>query len=164
MIEPWNKCFCTIITNFIGPLEAVECHTHSVRYDMVLESCWQLSRVGPHQVTYDVVATPIWRTNDWAMKQMLWKALVQGLRVWWSLSDESNEYVLDVSLEKIICLHLQRWIDTQCLLLLHTTHQICQVLLLATASTRLGGVINVIYPLLSTSSPPEHQNEDKFSR
>ena len=47
--------------NYDGSLEAVDCHIHSVRYDMVLES-----RAGgrfrskvPHQVNYDVVATPM---------------------------------------------------------------------------------------------------------
>ena len=28
-----------------GTLEAVDCHIHSVRYDMVLEWCWLLSQV-----------------------------------------------------------------------------------------------------------------------
>ena len=44
------------MANYDGSLEAVDCHIHSVRYDMVLESCWRPLRL-PHQVTYDVVAT-----------------------------------------------------------------------------------------------------------
>jgi len=46
-------------------LEAVDSHIHSVRYDMVLNrgGAGGLLRVGPHQVTYDVVATPIHPTN-----------------------------------------------------------------------------------------------------
>eukprot|EP00985_Skeletonema_marinoi_P003813 scaffold1663_cov182-Skeletonema_marinoi.AAC.6 len=39
-----------------GPLEAVDCDIHSVRYDIMLECCWRLSQIGPHQVTYDAVA------------------------------------------------------------------------------------------------------------
>eukprot|EP00985_Skeletonema_marinoi_P000316 scaffold112_cov103-Skeletonema_marinoi.AAC.2 len=31
--------FYTIVTNHNGPLEAVDCDIHSVRYDMVLECC-----------------------------------------------------------------------------------------------------------------------------
>eukprot|EP00985_Skeletonema_marinoi_P012908 scaffold6318_cov88-Skeletonema_marinoi.AAC.1 len=51
--------FYTIVTNHNGPLEAVDCDIHSVRYDMVLECCSRQSKIGPHQVTYDVVATLI---------------------------------------------------------------------------------------------------------
>eukprot|EP00985_Skeletonema_marinoi_P027339 scaffold22302_cov95-Skeletonema_marinoi.AAC.1 len=64
ILEQRQRCFYTIITDYNGSLEAVDCHIHSVRYDMVLESCWRPSRIGPHQVTYDVVATPIRGTND----------------------------------------------------------------------------------------------------
>jgi len=31
--------FFTIVTSHNGSLEAVDCHIHSFRYDMVLESC-----------------------------------------------------------------------------------------------------------------------------
>ena len=41
------------MANYNGSLEAVDYHIRSVRYDMVQES--QM----PHQVAYDVVATPI---------------------------------------------------------------------------------------------------------
>eukprot|EP00984_Skeletonema_dohrnii_P011748 scaffold4717_cov126-Skeletonema_dohrnii-CCMP3373.AAC.1 len=60
MLEPCKRCFYTIMANFNGPLKAVDCNIHSVRYDMVLES-----RAGqmPHQVTYDLVATPLRPTN-----------------------------------------------------------------------------------------------------
>jgi len=44
------------MANYNGSLEAVDCHIHSVRYDMVLESCSRSSKIGPHQVTYDSVA------------------------------------------------------------------------------------------------------------
>jgi len=47
------------MANFNGYLEAVDCHIHSVRYDMVLEKGWRPSQIGPHHVTYDVVATLI---------------------------------------------------------------------------------------------------------
>eukprot|EP00984_Skeletonema_dohrnii_P013757 scaffold5726_cov119-Skeletonema_dohrnii-CCMP3373.AAC.3 len=30
--------FYTIVTNYNGPLQAVDCHTHSARYDMVQSS------------------------------------------------------------------------------------------------------------------------------
>eukprot|EP00985_Skeletonema_marinoi_P000429 scaffold152_cov121-Skeletonema_marinoi.AAC.3 len=43
--------------------EAVDCHIRSVRYDMVLESRAGGRLRWPHQVTYDVVATPIRGTN-----------------------------------------------------------------------------------------------------
>eukprot|EP00984_Skeletonema_dohrnii_P031114 scaffold23202_cov83-Skeletonema_dohrnii-CCMP3373.AAC.4 len=36
-LEQWNKSFYTIITNVNGSLEAVDCHIHSARYDMVQE-------------------------------------------------------------------------------------------------------------------------------
>eukprot|EP00984_Skeletonema_dohrnii_P025629 scaffold14813_cov173-Skeletonema_dohrnii-CCMP3373.AAC.1 len=38
MLEPCKRCFYTIMANYNGSLEAVDCHIHSVRYDMVLES------------------------------------------------------------------------------------------------------------------------------
>eukprot|EP00984_Skeletonema_dohrnii_P031115 scaffold23202_cov83-Skeletonema_dohrnii-CCMP3373.AAC.5 len=37
-LEQWQTYFYTIVTNVNGSLEAVECHIHSARYDMVLES------------------------------------------------------------------------------------------------------------------------------
>ena len=43
------------MANYHGSLEAVDCHIHSVRYDMVLEEL-ALSQIGPHQVTYEAVA------------------------------------------------------------------------------------------------------------
>ena len=53
-----------IITNNNGSLEAVDCHIYSVRYDMVWPSKESLQRLSwPHQVTYDIVATPIRPTN-----------------------------------------------------------------------------------------------------
>eukprot|EP00984_Skeletonema_dohrnii_P033547 scaffold30462_cov89-Skeletonema_dohrnii-CCMP3373.AAC.1 len=36
-LEPRKRCFYTIMANFNGSLEAVDCDIHSVRYDMVLE-------------------------------------------------------------------------------------------------------------------------------
>eukprot|EP00984_Skeletonema_dohrnii_P002194 scaffold750_cov133-Skeletonema_dohrnii-CCMP3373.AAC.7 len=47
------------MANYNGSLEAVDSHIHSVRYDMALESSPGLNLRWPHQVTYDVVATPI---------------------------------------------------------------------------------------------------------
>ena len=38
MFEPCKRCFYTIMANVDGLLEAVDCHIHSVRYDIVLES------------------------------------------------------------------------------------------------------------------------------
>eukprot|EP00984_Skeletonema_dohrnii_P014935 scaffold6384_cov161-Skeletonema_dohrnii-CCMP3373.AAC.1 len=59
-----HKCpTSNIVANYNGPLEAVDCHIQSVKYDTVLEQCWRPSRIGPHQVSYDVVATPIRRTK-----------------------------------------------------------------------------------------------------
>eukprot|EP00984_Skeletonema_dohrnii_P006199 scaffold2226_cov93-Skeletonema_dohrnii-CCMP3373.AAC.2 len=51
MLELCKRCFYTIKANYIGSLEAVDCDIHSVRYDMVRESCWRPSQFGPHQVT-----------------------------------------------------------------------------------------------------------------
>eukprot|EP00985_Skeletonema_marinoi_P030069 scaffold30362_cov88-Skeletonema_marinoi.AAC.1 len=38
MLEPCKRCFYTIMTNYNGSLQAVDSHSHSVRYDMALES------------------------------------------------------------------------------------------------------------------------------
>eukprot|EP00984_Skeletonema_dohrnii_P008802 scaffold3283_cov122-Skeletonema_dohrnii-CCMP3373.AAC.1 len=38
-LEQWHISFFTIVTNVNGSLEAVDCHIHSARYDMVLEYC-----------------------------------------------------------------------------------------------------------------------------
>eukprot|EP00984_Skeletonema_dohrnii_P003233 scaffold1073_cov113-Skeletonema_dohrnii-CCMP3373.AAC.6 len=38
-LEQWHISFYTIVTNVNGSLEAVDCYTHSARYDMVLEYC-----------------------------------------------------------------------------------------------------------------------------
>eukprot|EP00984_Skeletonema_dohrnii_P004309 scaffold1526_cov126-Skeletonema_dohrnii-CCMP3373.AAC.8 len=38
MLEPCKRCFFTIMANYHGSLEAVDCHIDSVRFDMVLES------------------------------------------------------------------------------------------------------------------------------
>eukprot|EP00985_Skeletonema_marinoi_P023908 scaffold16194_cov92-Skeletonema_marinoi.AAC.2 len=63
MLEPCKRYFYAIIANYNGSLEAVDCHIHSVRYDMAdQQRSWGLLR-WPHQVTYDVVATPIRLTN-----------------------------------------------------------------------------------------------------
>ena len=51
------------MTSYDGTLQAVDCHIHCVRYDMVLESRADGRLKMPHQVTYDVVATPI-RPNN----------------------------------------------------------------------------------------------------
>eukprot|EP00984_Skeletonema_dohrnii_P032744 scaffold27385_cov83-Skeletonema_dohrnii-CCMP3373.AAC.1 len=63
MLEPCKRSFYTIMANYHGPLEAVDCHIHSVRYDMVLESRAGGHLRRPHQVTYDVVTTLIRPTN-----------------------------------------------------------------------------------------------------
>eukprot|EP00984_Skeletonema_dohrnii_P003151 scaffold1047_cov116-Skeletonema_dohrnii-CCMP3373.AAC.6 len=63
MLEPCQRCFYTIAATYNGPLEAVDCHIHSVRYDMVLESRSGGRLRRPHQVSYDIVATPIRPTN-----------------------------------------------------------------------------------------------------
>ena len=39
------------------PLEAVDCDINSVGYDMVLECALAAIQIGPHQVTYEAVAT-----------------------------------------------------------------------------------------------------------
>ena len=39
------------MANYIGSLEAVDCHINSVRYDMVLEKCFRTCQIGPHEVT-----------------------------------------------------------------------------------------------------------------
>eukprot|EP00984_Skeletonema_dohrnii_P006181 scaffold2212_cov107-Skeletonema_dohrnii-CCMP3373.AAC.2 len=38
MLEPCERLLYTIMANYNGSLEAVDCDIHSVRYDMVLES------------------------------------------------------------------------------------------------------------------------------
>ena len=38
MLEPCKRCFYTIMANYNGPLQAVDCYRHSVRYDIALES------------------------------------------------------------------------------------------------------------------------------
>eukprot|EP00985_Skeletonema_marinoi_P021523 scaffold13222_cov88-Skeletonema_marinoi.AAC.1 len=37
MLEPCKRCFYTIMANYNGSLKAVDCHIHSMRYDMMLE-------------------------------------------------------------------------------------------------------------------------------
>eukprot|EP00984_Skeletonema_dohrnii_P024051 scaffold13160_cov140-Skeletonema_dohrnii-CCMP3373.AAC.1 len=59
MLEPCKTCFYTIMTNYNSLLDAVDYHSHSVRYDMALESRAGSHLRWPHQVAYDVVATPI---------------------------------------------------------------------------------------------------------
>eukprot|EP00984_Skeletonema_dohrnii_P019186 scaffold9111_cov90-Skeletonema_dohrnii-CCMP3373.AAC.2 len=54
-----QQCFYTIMPIYNGSLEAVECDMNSMRYDMVLERSAGSDLRWPHQVTYDVVATPI---------------------------------------------------------------------------------------------------------
>eukprot|EP00985_Skeletonema_marinoi_P010304 scaffold4846_cov152-Skeletonema_marinoi.AAC.14 len=58
-LEPCKRCFYTIMASYDKSSEAIDCHIHSVRYNMVLESraCGRLR--WPHQVSYDVVATSI---------------------------------------------------------------------------------------------------------
>eukprot|EP00984_Skeletonema_dohrnii_P018311 scaffold8530_cov154-Skeletonema_dohrnii-CCMP3373.AAC.2 len=46
-LQPYKRCFYTIMANYNGSLEAVDCHIHNMSSQM------------SHQVTYDVVATPI---------------------------------------------------------------------------------------------------------
>eukprot|EP00985_Skeletonema_marinoi_P012955 scaffold6348_cov108-Skeletonema_marinoi.AAC.2 len=38
MLEPCKRWFYTIMADYNGPLQAVDCYSHSVRYDMALES------------------------------------------------------------------------------------------------------------------------------
>eukprot|EP00985_Skeletonema_marinoi_P031531 scaffold37720_cov147-Skeletonema_marinoi.AAC.2 len=48
-LEPCKRCFYTIMANYNGSLEAVDCRIHSVRYDMVcyvLESSAAGGRLG----------------------------------------------------------------------------------------------------------------------
>eukprot|EP00984_Skeletonema_dohrnii_P031399 scaffold23824_cov78-Skeletonema_dohrnii-CCMP3373.AAC.1 len=63
ILDPYQRCFYTITANYYGSLQALDCHIHSVRYDMVLEYRFQPYQIGPHQVTYDVVAMPLRPTN-----------------------------------------------------------------------------------------------------
>jgi len=57
------------MTNCNGPVEAVDCDMHSVRYDMAVKRGMVLEYVlaaipnGSHQVTYDAVATLIRNTS-----------------------------------------------------------------------------------------------------
>eukprot|EP00985_Skeletonema_marinoi_P027069 scaffold21634_cov76-Skeletonema_marinoi.AAC.1 len=37
MLEPYKRCFYTIMANYHGSLEAVDCHIHIVRYDMAVD-------------------------------------------------------------------------------------------------------------------------------
>ena len=37
MLEPCQRCFYTIMANYNGSLEAVDCHVFSVRYDMAVK-------------------------------------------------------------------------------------------------------------------------------
>eukprot|EP00984_Skeletonema_dohrnii_P028385 scaffold18363_cov105-Skeletonema_dohrnii-CCMP3373.AAC.5 len=62
MPEPCKRCLYPIIGNYDGSLEAIDCRVHSVRYDIAHQRSWRQSQM-PHQVTYDVVATPI-RPNN----------------------------------------------------------------------------------------------------
>ena len=55
--------FYTIMANYNVYLEAVDCHIHSVRYDIVLESIAGGRLKWPHQVSYNVVAKQIQSTN-----------------------------------------------------------------------------------------------------
>eukprot|EP00984_Skeletonema_dohrnii_P032258 scaffold25973_cov78-Skeletonema_dohrnii-CCMP3373.AAC.1 len=59
------------MANYNGSLKAVDRHIHTVRYDIVLESRAGGRLRWPHQVTYDVVATPIRPKNALAVKKML---------------------------------------------------------------------------------------------
>eukprot|EP00985_Skeletonema_marinoi_P027586 scaffold22905_cov190-Skeletonema_marinoi.AAC.1 len=47
MLEQWQRCFYSIIANFNGSLEAVDCHIHSVRYDTIWPSTesWRPSQM-----------------------------------------------------------------------------------------------------------------------
>jgi hypothetical protein len=44
-LEPRKRCFYTIITNYNGSLEAVDCDMHIVRYDLVLENYWRPTQI-----------------------------------------------------------------------------------------------------------------------
>eukprot|EP00957_Ditylum_brightwellii_P021347 1610095-Ditylum_brightwellii.AAC.1 len=63
MLEPCQRCFYAIVTNYHGSLEAFDCHIHSERYDMAVNRGADGRLRWPHQVTHDVVATPIRPTN-----------------------------------------------------------------------------------------------------
>ena len=56
-LEPCQRCFYTIMANYNGSLEAVDCHIRSVKYDMARQLKSLRRPRWPHQVTYDVVAT-----------------------------------------------------------------------------------------------------------
>eukprot|EP00984_Skeletonema_dohrnii_P027964 scaffold17727_cov153-Skeletonema_dohrnii-CCMP3373.AAC.1 len=44
MLEPCKRFFYTVMANYNGSLRAVDCYSHSVRYDMVLECSWQMPK------------------------------------------------------------------------------------------------------------------------
>eukprot|EP00984_Skeletonema_dohrnii_P022349 scaffold11474_cov80-Skeletonema_dohrnii-CCMP3373.AAC.1 len=54
-----TKRFYTIMANYHGSLEAVDCHIHSVRYDMVLES-----RAGRDGAISDASSSHLRRCSD----------------------------------------------------------------------------------------------------
>eukprot|EP00985_Skeletonema_marinoi_P000494 scaffold187_cov140-Skeletonema_marinoi.AAC.19 len=54
-----TRCFATIMANYNGSLEAVDCDIHSVRYDMVLERSVGGRLRCPHQVIFVDVAMSI---------------------------------------------------------------------------------------------------------
>eukprot|EP00984_Skeletonema_dohrnii_P034438 scaffold33559_cov129-Skeletonema_dohrnii-CCMP3373.AAC.2 len=58
----WVTRSCRLPVTY-GSLEAVDCHIHSVRYDMAVNRGASSRLRWLRQVTYDVVATPIRRTN-----------------------------------------------------------------------------------------------------
>eukprot|EP00985_Skeletonema_marinoi_P018577 scaffold10417_cov137-Skeletonema_marinoi.AAC.1 len=53
------------MADYNGSLEAVHCHIHSVRYDMVRESragsCRCRMIHNPHDVAYDILSMPLQR-------------------------------------------------------------------------------------------------------
>ena len=59
------------MANYDGYLEAVDCHVVSVRYDMAVNRGTGGRLRCPHQVTYDVVSTPIRAINARTVKKML---------------------------------------------------------------------------------------------
>eukprot|EP00984_Skeletonema_dohrnii_P014726 scaffold6240_cov92-Skeletonema_dohrnii-CCMP3373.AAC.1 len=64
MLEPCERCCYTFMANYNGSSGAVDRHIHSVRYVRyeLKEYCRRPSQM-PHQVNYNVVATPIRPTN-----------------------------------------------------------------------------------------------------
>eukprot|EP00985_Skeletonema_marinoi_P015475 scaffold8008_cov141-Skeletonema_marinoi.AAC.3 len=65
MLEPCKRCFYTIMANYDGSLDAVDCHIHSVRYDMDVnkEARGHLRCF----IRYEMVATLIGPKNAWAV-------------------------------------------------------------------------------------------------